>query len=151
MKLTRELADEAATRAAGAALGAVLGAGDAIALVGDLGAGKTTFVQGLAAGAGYAGEVTSPTFTLVHEYLGGRVALTHADLYRIERERELPELGLEEVRGVLVVEWADRFGVMPRDHLRVELEHAGEARRLVAEGTGPRSEAVAAAWSARFP
>lgn len=151
MKIERELADEAATRAAGAALGAVLGAGDAVALVGDLGAGKTTFVQGVAAGAGYAGDVTSPTFTLVHEYVGGRVALTHADLYRIERARELPELGLEEVRGALLVEWADRFDVLPRDHLRIELLHAGEARRLVAESRGPRSEAVALAWSARFP
>jgi tRNA threonylcarbamoyladenosine biosynthesis protein TsaE len=142
----RELADEAATRAAGAALGAVLTAGDAIALVGDLGAGKTTFVQGVAAGAGYAGPVTSPTFTLVHEYAGGRVAIAHAYLYRIEHARELPELGLDEVAGALIVEWADRFAVLPADHLRVELAHDGEHRRLVATALGPRSQRLLDRW-----
>jgi tRNA threonylcarbamoyladenosine biosynthesis protein TsaE len=145
--LTIDLADEAETRAAGAALGAVLRAGDAVALIGDLGAGKTTFAQGVAAGAGYAGEVTSPTFTLVHEY-AGRVPLVHADLYRIERERELAELGLDDVRGALLVEWADRFAVLPADHLRVELSHAGDGRRLVAAGQGDRSRALLAAWEA---
>jgi tRNA threonylcarbamoyladenosine biosynthesis protein TsaE len=143
-----DLADEAATRAAGAALGALLRAGDAVALVGDLGAGKTTFAQGVAAGAGFTGEVTSPTFTLVHEY-AGRVPLVHADLYRIERERELAELGLDDVRGaLLLVEWADRFQVVPADHLRIELAHAGDGRRLVAAGQGDRSRALLAAWEA---
>ena len=144
-----DLADEAATRAAGAALGAVLAAGDAVALVGDLGAGKTTFVQGVAAGAGFAGEVTSPTFTLVHEY-AARVPVVHADLYRIEHERELRELGLDDVRGALLVEWADRFAVLPPDHLRVELSHADAGRRLVAAGHGPRALALVAAWEARL-
>jgi tRNA threonylcarbamoyladenosine biosynthesis protein TsaE len=144
--VNRGLADEAATRAAGAALGAALEPGDAIALIGDLGAGKTTFVQGVAAGAGHAEPVTSPTFTLVHEYAGGRVAITHADLYRIEHARELPELGLDEVRGVLIVEWADRFAVLPADHLRVELHHDGDHRRLIATALGPRSARLLALW-----
>jgi tRNA threonylcarbamoyl adenosine modification protein YjeE len=149
MSLELHLADEASTRAAGAALGAVLGDGDAIALVGDLGAGKTTFVQGVAAGAGYAGEVTSPTFTLVHQY-AARVPLVHADLYRIERERELAELGLDDARGAVLVEWADRFAALPKDHLRVELSHDGDGRRLVAAGQGPRGDALAEAWAARL-
>ena len=146
MSVARALDDEAATRAAGAALGAVLAPGDAVGLIGDLGAGKTTFVQGVAAGAGYGGDVTSPTFTLVHEYTGGRVPLVHADLYRIERARELPELGLDDVRGALLVEWADRFAALPGDHLRIELFHDGERRRLVAEGTGPRGQALLEQW-----
>ena len=143
------LADEAATRRAGAALGAVIGIGDAVALVGDLGAGKTTLVQAVAAGAGITGAVTSPTFTLVNLHDQGRVPIAHIDLYRIERARELDELGLEElfdVRAVLV-EWADRFPVMPADHVRVELTDAGEGRRLIARGTGPRGERIVAAWA----
>jgi tRNA threonylcarbamoyladenosine biosynthesis protein TsaE len=142
------LAGEAATRAAGAALAAVLRGGDAIALVGDLGAGKTTLVDGLVAALG-GGAATSPTFALVHEYAGGRLVVWHVDLYRIERAVELVELGLDEMvgatRGVLVVEWADRFAVLPADHLRVELAHAGQARELRARGTGPRGEELAAA------
>ena len=74
----------------------------------------------------------------------------HADLYRIERERELPELGLDDVigdpRGVVIVEWADRFDVLPADHLRIELAHVAEGRELRATGTGPRGEALAATF-----
>lgn len=140
------LADADATRAAGAALAARLQGGDSIALVGDLGAGKTTFTAGLVAALG-AGTAASPTFSLVNEYPGGRLIVWHVDLYRIEREAELVELGLEEMlgdrRGICIVEWADKFDVMPRDHLRLELAHAGETRTLVATGTGPRGEALA--------
>src|SRR5688572_32370219 len=91
------LAGEAETRAAGALLGAVLAAGDAVALVGDLGAGKTTLVQGIALGAGVPPDepVTSPTFTLLDEH-AGRIRIVHADLYRIERERELDQIGLDD-------------------------------------------------------
>ena len=141
------LADAPATEAAGARLAAELHGGDAIALVGELGAGKTTFVRGLVAALG-AGDAHSPTFALVHEYAGGRLIVWHADLYRIERETELPELGLDDLvgdpRGIAIVEWADRFAVMPADHLRIELRYAGDARQLHATGTGPRGRALAA-------
>ena len=90
-----------------------------------------------------------PTFALVHEYAGGRLAVWHVDLYRIQRAAELPELGLDELigdpRGVVLVEWADRFDVMPPDHLRIELAHAPAGRTLAATGTGPRGRALAAA------
>jgi tRNA threonylcarbamoyladenosine biosynthesis protein TsaE len=142
------LADDAATRAAGAALARLLQGGDAIALVGDLGAGKTTLVAGLVDAFG-AGPASSPTFSLVHEYPGGRLVVWHVDLYRIEREAELAELGLDDLlgdrRGVCLIEWADRFDVMPRDHLRLELTHVDAGRTLTAHGTGPRGQALAAA------
>jgi tRNA threonylcarbamoyladenosine biosynthesis protein TsaE len=150
-----ELADAAATRAAGRALGEVLAPGDAVALVGDLGAGKTPFVQGVAAGAGVPAEVpvTSPSFALVSELPGGRLPLVHADLYRLERARELDELGLDDQLGgaaAVLVEWADRFAVLPRDQLRIELTVAGAGRRLRARGEGPAAAARAAAWAHRL-
>jgi tRNA threonylcarbamoyladenosine biosynthesis protein TsaE len=141
------LSDAAATRAAGAALAKLLQGGDCLALIGDLGAGKTTFTSGLVEALGASTPASSPTFSLVNEYIGGRLIAWHVDLYRIEREAELRELGLEEMlgdkRGVCVVEWADKFDVMPRDHLRLELAHAGDTRTLHATGTGPRGEALA--------
>lgn len=142
------LADADDTARAGEALAALVRGGDAIALVGELGAGKTTLVAGLARALG-AGPASSPTFALVHEYRGGRLVVWHVDLYRIEREAELVELGLDDAigdpRGVCLVEWADRFAVMPPDHLRLELAHAGATRTLAAAGTGPRGQALAAA------
>ena len=142
-----ELPDAAATEALGARLAALVEGGDAIALVGELGAGKTTLVAGLVAALG-GGEAHSPTFSLVHEYRGGRLVVWHADLYRIEREAELPELGLDDVvgdrRGIVVVEWADRFDVLPADHLVLELGHTATGRTVVATGTGPRGRALAA-------
>ncbi len=147
------LADAGATARAGEALAALVRGGDAVALAGELGAGKTTLVAGLARALG-AGPASSPTFSLVHEYAGGRLVVWHVDLYRIEREAELVELGLDDIlgdpRGVCLVEWADRFAVMPPDHLRIALAHAPAeepdgppARTLVAAGTGPRGEALA--------
>lgn len=151
-----QLADAAATTAAGAALARALAGGDAIALVGDLGAGKTTFVAGLVAELG-GGAAASPTFSLINDYPGGRLRVWHVDLYRLEREAELAELGLDDLfgdrRGVVLVEWADKFDVMPKDHLRIELAHAdpvaGAGRTLVATSSGPRSEALAAALAPR--
>ena len=149
-----QLADDAATRAAGARLAAAVRGGDAIALVGELGAGKTTLVAGLVeALRGPAAH--SPTFALVHEYRGGPLLVWHVDLYRIAREAELAELGLDEIlgdpRGICVVEWADRFDVMPPDHLRLELVHAGAGRELVATGTGPRGRELSAAVLGSLP
>lgn len=140
------LADATATTRVGERLAAAVQGGDAIALVGDLGAGKTTLVAGLVAALG-GGDAQSPTFSLVNEYPGGRLIVWHVDLYRVDKPAELPELGLDEVigdpRGIVVVEWADKFDVMPADHVRLELVHAGDARTLSATGTGPRGRALA--------
>lgn len=140
------LADSDATARAGAHLAALVEGGDAIALIGDLGAGKTTFTAGLVAALG-GGAAASPTFSLVNEYRGGRLVVWHVDLYRIEREAELRELGLDDVigdrRGIVVVEWADKLDVMPGDHLRLELAHADDTRILRATGTGSRGRVLA--------
>lgn len=143
-----KLADPEATRRVGERLAGLVRGGDAIALVGELGAGKTTLVAGLVAGLG-GGAAASPTFALVNEYPGGRLVVWHVDLYRIERVAELPELGLDDAigdpRGICVVEWADRFAVLPPDHLRIELGHAPDGGRdLAASGTGPRGRELAA-------
>lgn len=109
---THVTTDAAGTRQVGRALAAVLGPGDVVLLDGDLGAGKTVFVQGLAAGLGLdPGVVTSPTFALVHEYTGGRLPLQHLDLYRLEAV-DLDQIGLDPdlaAAGVVAVEWAERL------------------------------------------
>jgi tRNA threonylcarbamoyladenosine biosynthesis protein TsaE len=140
-----------AMRALAASLGERVAPGDAVALVGDLGAGKTVFVQGLAAGLGYGGPVTSPTFTLIHVYEGGRATLFHADLYRLERQEELEDVGLDDIfrqDGVAVVEWADRFPhVMPGDRLELRLEVIdADRRRVTPSAHGARSAALLEAW-----
>jgi len=127
-------------------------AGDLVGLRGDLGAGKTAFVQGLAAGLGIpeAVRVTSPTFTLVNEYRGGRLDLIHADLYRIEDAAELDQIGLYEAcdsGAVVAIEWCEKFPVLPTDHLAIELDVVSESeRRLRAHAHGPASEALLERW-----
>jgi len=109
---TRFLPDATATTAAGESLGASLRAGDVIALTGGLGAGKTHFTMGLVRGLGSDDAVTSPTFTIVHEYLAGHLPVFHFDFYRMERESDVTGIGWDEyldAGGVCVVEWADRF------------------------------------------
>jgi len=140
---------EGETRQLGAALGRVLRPGDVVGLVGELGAGKTTFVQGVARGLGVRGYVASPTFTLVREYQG-RLRLYHVDLFRIQEE-ELEAIGFRELvdaGGAVVVEWADRApGQLPRDCLWVRLQGSGEQpRALQAQATGPRSAALLRRW-----
>jgi tRNA threonylcarbamoyladenosine biosynthesis protein TsaE len=96
----------------GRELAATLSAGDVVLLYGELGAGKTALVRGLAEGLGVApAEVSSPTFTLVQEYRGGRVALVHVDLYRLNDPREIEDLGLDEIAegAVIAIEWADKL------------------------------------------
>lgn len=100
---------------------ATLVGGDVLALVGDLGAGKTQFVKGLAAGLGASSEASSPTFTLIHEYPGGRLPLFHIDLYRLESADEALAIGIEEYLdgdGVTAVEWADKFPELIPDSAR---------------------------------
>jgi tRNA threonylcarbamoyladenosine biosynthesis protein TsaE len=108
--------------------------GEIIALVGPLGAGKTCLARGLARGLGVPeGSTASPTFALIHEYRG-RVPVVHVDLYRLDPDAS-KHFGLEEYlesAAVTVIEWADRIPtLLPRDHLRMELEHAGGDRRLI--------------------
>ena len=121
------------TSAAGARLGEQLRAGDVVLLYGDLGAGKTAFVRGLARGVGApADDVSSPTFTLVQEY-HGRVALYHVDLYRLE-PKEVDDLGLEELvlgDGVVAIEWAERWTGRPDDVYEVRLQDTGDERRRI--------------------
>jgi tRNA threonylcarbamoyladenosine biosynthesis protein TsaE len=120
----------AETEAAGLELGQALEAGDIVLLTGELGAGKTTFVRGVARGTGSSAPVASPTFQLVRVY-PGRVQLAHVDLYRIENPTELAGLGLEELAdsGAVVIEWGDRIQV-PGAAL-IEIKHLGGDRRLL--------------------
>jgi len=126
---------ESETSAVGCQVAATLSAGAVVLLYGDLGAGKTAFVRGLAEGLGVSPtEVSSPTFTLVQEYRGGRLTLFHVDLYRLNDPREIDDLGLDEmtVEGVLAIEWADKFPTPPADAIRVRIEHAGVDERRIA-------------------
>jgi tRNA threonylcarbamoyladenosine biosynthesis protein TsaE len=124
------------TEALGERLGASLRGGEVVLLSGELGAGKTAFVRGLARGVGAdPAEVASPTFVLLTSY-PGRLTLHHADLYRLAGRGDDHELGLEELpgpRGVLAVEWAERLSDVPWPRVvRVSLAHAGEDHRRVA-------------------
>jgi len=118
-------------------LGAAAEAGTVLCLVGDLGAGKTLFTQGFARGLGVTEEVTSPTFALMNQYCG-RLPVTHFDLYRLEREEELDEIGFYEFAepsgGVVLIEWADKFpDALPKPHIRLEIERGDteDERRLM--------------------
>ena len=142
------------TQAIAARLGRLLVPGDVLALVGPLGAGKTTFVQGLARGLEVPPErhVASPTFALVNEH-PGRIPFVHADLYRIEDARELHELGLTDAfdRAAVAIEWLDRFpDAAPAERLEVAIAFApADARTLTFTPTGPRAETLAAALRPR--
>ena len=120
----------AATEEAGERLGRRLRPGDVVLLKGELGAGKTTFVRGVARGTGSSAPVASPTFQLVRIY-PGRVKLAHVDLYRVEDLAELRDLGLDELAGdgAVVVEWGDRLEV--DGAAVIEIEHLGADRRLI--------------------
>ena len=138
------LEDPHRTHELGRVIGAACLGGEHLCLRGDLGAGKTTLVRGLAEGLGVEDEVVSPTFILVSEYEGRR-PLLHADVYRLEEE-ELESIGLEEQLetwpGLALVEWADRFeALVPTDHIRITLEDlGGSLRRISVQGQGGRSE-----------
>ena len=138
---TARTASEAETRALAARLAATLPAGSVLLLSGDLGAGKTAFVRGLAEGLGLdAEEVTSPTFTLVHEYRGGRLPLVHVDLYRLDAA-DLDEIGLDPdlaAAGIVAVEWPERLTRAVPGALVVAIQDAGGDARVITrhhEGT----------------
>jgi tRNA threonylcarbamoyladenosine biosynthesis protein TsaE len=136
------------TRAIGGALASLLRRGDALALTGELGAGKTTLVQGAARALGYEGAVASPTFTLVREYRTPGLRLAHVDVYRLDRIQEVAELGLQEMLddGVLLVEWGDVVeALLPDDHLVVELTVPtdDEERSILVRPVGTR-------WASRW-
>jgi tRNA threonylcarbamoyladenosine biosynthesis protein TsaE len=149
---TRSLSAATATelQQIAARLGRALAVGDVVALMGTLGAGKTTFVQGLARGLGVAADrhVASPTFALVNEH-PGRVPLVHADLYRVADARELCELGLDDAfdRAAVAIEWLDRFpDAAPPDRLEITIAIGADGiRTLTVVPQGHRAEALAAA------
>ena len=125
------------TIAFGRALAAELTPPLLILLRGDLGAGKTTLVKGIAEGfsAAAADDVTSPTFTLVHEYRGARATLYHIDLYRVDTERELETLGLDDLTGpesILLIEWGEKFPSFVREkNIEIALERVDENERRI--------------------
>lgn len=127
-------ANEEETSAAGEALGRDLKPGDVVLLFGDLGAGKTAFVRGMARGVGAdPDDVSSPTFTIVQEYAGRSATLYHVDLYRLE-SAEIDDLGLDDLvssDGIVAIEWAERWKGRPDDVTEVRLEHRGEDRRAI--------------------
>ena len=126
------------TEALGAALGKRLPAGTVIAYRGDLGAGKTAFTRGLARGLGCTDTVTSPTYTIVNEYLSGRIPLFHFDMYRLRSSDDLWDIGWEdylERGGVCAVEWSENVADAMENAVTVNLEKLGEnTRRITIEG-----------------
>jgi tRNA threonylcarbamoyladenosine biosynthesis protein TsaE len=136
-----ELVDAAATRSLGVKLGQLLEAGTVLLLEGDLGAGKTSLVQGIGAGLAIDETIDSPTFTLINEYDQGRLALYHLDLYRLEPDEVLGLNlesyweGVEVEPGVVAIEWPERLPIKPENYLDVQLQHHSDNfsddRRLV--------------------
>ena len=143
------LPDPASTEMLGVRLGGQLQPGDAVALFGDLGAGKTTLSRGILHGLGFLGEVASPTFPIVLAYdpPDVRLPLWHVDLYRVEDPQEWEELALDEAKldGALILEWPERLGsALWPDALRLHLSIAGEGVRALTATVPP-------AWEGRWP
>ena len=128
----------AQTQAIGQALAAQLRPGDVIAYLGGLGAGKTAFTRGIARGLGIRDAVTSPTYTIVNEYLGGRLPLFHFDMYRLGSAEELWDIGWDDYLrrgGVCAVEWSENVAEAMENAIYVRIEHLGEdMRRITIEG-----------------
>ena len=135
-KMILSLPDAEATRKLGVALGRSLPAGSVILLQGDLGAGKTTLVQGIAEGLGIQDSIESPTFTLINEYLAGRIPLYHLDLYRLEpEEAEALHLesywdGLEMDLGIVAIEWPEKLPYKPEHYLQICLSYCDSGRQI---------------------
>jgi len=156
LRLATNSAEE--TRAVGEAIASVVEGGDVVSLTGDLGAGKTTLVQGAARGLGVRDPVLSPTFTLVRQYRGER-PVYHLDVYRLDRVQDVLDLGFEEMLdhgGVVFIEWGDAIrALLPDEHLEiaVTMPADGDLRLLALAGSGgswgqrwERLEAAAAPW-----
>jgi tRNA threonylcarbamoyladenosine biosynthesis protein TsaE len=129
------LEDAQATRSLGVTLGKTLPAGSVILLEGDLGAGKTTLVQGIGEGLGIKDAIVSPTFTLINEYPEGRIPLYHLDLYRLQPE-EVTALNLESYwegwefpLGIVAIEWAERLQYLPENYLKISLNYSPDIGR----------------------
>lgn len=143
MQITTHSADE--TQALGQKLASRLALGDVIAYFGDLGAGKTAFTRGLAQGLGITDPVTSPTYTIVNEYLSGRIPLFHFDMYRLSSSDELFDIGWEDYLsrgGVCAVEWSENVEDALQDAIRVTIEKDADepdTRHITITG-GPRFE-----------
>ena len=124
-----------ATQAIGSKLGEIIKPGDVILIIGELGAGKTCFVQGLARGLGVEENISSPSFVLLRQY-NGRLPLYHVDLYRLEKLPEIADLGLDDYfysEGVSVIEWANRaLELLPAEHLLIELKIVSARQRRIA-------------------
>ena len=138
MKKIYETTSPAETESVGAALAAVLTPGSVIAYTGDLGAGKTAFTRGLAKGLNCTDRVTSPTYTIVNEYLSGRLPLFHFDMYRLTSSDDLFDIGWEdylERKGVCAVEWSENVADAMENPIYVKIEKTGEdTRKITIEG-----------------
>ena len=125
----------AETEAIGRQLAEHINVGEVLALKGELGSGKTLFVKGLVAGLGSSADVTSPTFTIAHEYRGGRLPVYHFDFFRLEDSQSLARLGLDDYffgDGLSVIEWADRFPeFIPEQARRILFEVKSETQRVI--------------------
>ena len=138
LKMTYETNSPEETERIGAALGRIVRPGTVIACRGGLGAGKTAFTRGLARGLGYTDIVTSPTYTIVNEYLGGRLPLFHFDMYRLSSPDDLWDIGWEDYLdrgGVCCVEWSENVADALEDPITVTIDKLGEnSRRITLEG-----------------
>ncbi len=148
----RKTESEDATRQLAATLAPYLHPGDVVVLTGDLGAGKTHFVQGVAAGLGISAPVTSPTFNVLLEYDEGRIPLYHFDLYRLEDADQLEDVGYFDViesDGVSFVEWGEKFPrALPYGYLEIRIQVLPEGdRRVVAHALGSRARQLLCVWA----
>ncbi|MDB9519020.1 tRNA (adenosine(37)-N6)-threonylcarbamoyltransferase complex ATPase subunit type 1 TsaE [Roseofilum reptotaenium CS-1145] len=143
MHLSLDLPDAQATEELGIKLGQILAPGSVVLLNGDLGTGKTTLIQGLGKGLGIEDLIDSPTFTLINEYLDGRVPLYHFDLYRLS-PAQVPSLnpelyweGVEVPLGIVAIEWAEKLPYSPPEVLILDLSYQGDQRRVELWAKGP--------------
>ena len=150
-----EITSEQQTADLAVGVARLLQPGDVRCLRGDLGAGKTTFTRALVAALGSPAPVSSPTFTLVHEYKGGRLPIWHVDAYRLRSADDTADIGLDEVflmgEGVVVIEWPERIeAALPDDHLDIAIrDTGGNTREVTLTPNGPRWADFSADWAAQ--